>query len=256
MVAKDLQPAERIARARGQLLEGLRYVRNRPKLLLPVMMMGLIGVFGFNFQVTNALMAQGVFHRGAGGYGMLSTVQAVGSLAGALLAARRRQQPRARLIVGAAAAFAVFSTLSSFMPSYATFMVLLVPTGAAAILLSTAANTTLQLGAAPHMQGRVMALYTTVFVGSAPLGSMFVGWLGGVAGPRSALLFGGVICGMVALACAIFYLRAQRFEVTFDDRLWRPHVVSGSGGVRLVGLRVRSGSELGKEALVADSSAR
>jgi MFS family permease len=187
---------------------------------------------------------------------MLSTVQAVGSLGGALLAARRRQQPRARLIVGAAAAFAVFETVSSVMPSYALFMALLVPTGAAAILLSTAANTTLQLGAAPHMQGRVMALYTTVFVGSAPLGSMFVGWLGGVLGARSALLFGGVISGMAALACAIFYLRAQRFEVTFDDRLWRPHVVPGRTGASTGGLRLRTGDELATEALVADSSVR
>ena len=259
MVAKDLHPAERIARARGQLLEGVRYVRRRPKLMLPVLVMGFIGVFGFNFQVTNALMAQGAFGRGAGGYGMLSTMQAVGSLGGALLAARRRHQPRARLIVGAAAAFAVFEAASSFMPTYALFMALLVPTGAAAILLSTAANTILQLGAAPHMQGRVMALYTTVFVGSAPLGSMFVGWLGGVAGPRSALLGGGVLSGFVALACAIYDARAQRVEVTFDEP-GRPHVVASAAhgpAASSAAARLRfRGGELAEEALVADTSVR
>src|SRR5450631_2297772 len=99
MTKKELHAAPRVARARGQLREGLSYVRNRPELLLPVMLMGFIGTFGFNFQITNALVAQGVFHRGAGSYGILSTAQAAGSLAGALFAAHRRQQPRVRLLI-------------------------------------------------------------------------------------------------------------------------------------------------------------
>jgi MFS family permease len=118
MTKVDLHTAPLVARARGQLREALTYVHNRPQLLLPVMLMGFIGTFGFNFQITNALIAQGVFHRGAGSYGILSTAQAAGSLVGALIAARRRQRPRARLLISAALLFSVLVAVSGFVPSY------------------------------------------------------------------------------------------------------------------------------------------
>jgi len=229
MSTKALHSAAPVARARGQLREGLAYVRARPRLMLPVVLMGVVGVFGFNFQITNALIAQGVFHRGAGAYGILSTMQAAGSLAGALIAARRRSRPRIKLLVVAALAFGGLEAVSSFMPSYPLFMLMLVPTGLAAILLSTSCNTTLQLASAPHMQGRVMALYTTIFVGCAPLGSLLVGWLGGVLGPRWALFFGGLISAAAAVVCAILYARAQRIELPGAQR-WRStlSIVGGS----------------------------
>jgi MFS family permease len=222
MTAAELHPAPLVARARGQLREGLSYVRDRPELLLPVMLMGFIGTFGFNFQITNALVAQGVFHRGAGSYGILSTVQAVGSLAGALLAARRRRRPRVRLLILAGATFSVLEAASGFMPYYTLFMVLLIPIGGAGIMLATSCNTTLQLNSAPHMQGRVMALYTTVFVGCAPIGSLLVGWLGGVLGPKWALFFGGAISLIAVLASALLYARSQKIQLRVPDYLWRP----------------------------------
>src|SRR5450432_936759 len=217
MKASELRTAPLVARARGQLREGISYVRNRPELMLPVILMGFIGTFGFNFAITNALIAQGVFHRGAGSYGILSTAQAVGSLAGALVAARRRRKPRVRLLIGAALIFSVLVAASSFVPSYTLFMLLLVPIGGAGILLATSCNTTLQLSAAPHMQSRVMALYTTVFVGCAPLGSLLVGCLGGVFGPRWALFSGGAICTVAVLMCAAVYARTQHVDMRFAD---------------------------------------
>jgi len=222
MTKNELHAAPRVARARGQLREGLSYVRNRPELLLPVMLMGFIGTFGFNFQITNALVAQGVFHRGAGSYGILSTAQAAGSLAGALFAAHRRQQPRVRLLIIAALVFSVLVAVSGFLPSYGLFMLLLLPIGCAGILLATSCNAMLQLGAAPHMQGRVMALYTTVFVGCAPFGSLLVGWLGGAFGPRWALFAGGLICAVAVVGCALYYVRAQRLEIRVADHVWWP----------------------------------
>jgi MFS family permease len=216
MTKTDLQSAPLVERARGQLHAGLAYVRSRPELLLPIVLMGFIGTFGFNFAITNALIARGTFHRGAGSYGILSTMQAAGALTGALMAARRKQLPRATLLVGAAIAFGVLLVVSSVMPSYPLFMVTLVPTGAAGILLATSCNSMLQLSAAPHMQSRVMALYMTTFVGCAPFGSLLVGWLGDVVGPRWALAFDGGICVAAAIACGAIYARSQHSGV----RLW------------------------------------
>ncbi len=184
MTKTALHSAPLVSRARGQLRAGVAYVRSRPELLLPIVLMGFIGTFGFNFAITNALIARGTFHRGAGSYGLLSTMQAVGALSGALLAARRKKRPHARLVVGAAFAFGVLLIVSSVMPSYPLFMLTLVPTGCAGILLATSCNSILQLSSAPHMQSRVMALYMTTFVGCAPFGSLLVGWLGSALGPR------------------------------------------------------------------------
>jgi MFS family permease len=242
MTKSDLHSAPLVARTRGQLREALSYVRNRPELLLPVMLMGFIGTFGFNFQITNALIAQGVFHRGAGSYGLLSTAQAVGSLVGALIAARRRQRPRARLLIIAALLFSVLVTVSGFAPSYLLFMLLLVPIGGAGILLATSCNSMLQLSAAPEIQGRVMALYTTVFVGCAPFGSLLVGWLGGVFDPRWALFAGGVICAVSVVGCALYYVRVQHLEIRVADHVWWP--------------RNFDDEELEDEALLADVRAR
>ena len=241
MTGADLYSAPLVARARGQLREGLNYVKSRPDLLLPVMLMGFIGTFGFNFQITNALIAQGVFHRGAGSYGILSTAQAVGSVAGALTSARRKRRPRARLLVTAGLAFATLEAASAFIPSYTMFMLVLIPIGGAGILLATSCNSTLQLNSAPHMQGRVMALYTTVFVGCAPLGSLLVGWLGGLFGPRWALFFGGGISLVAVLACAVYYSRVQQIKLR-AGYLWRQ--------------RVPGPAEVADEMLVADVRSR
>ena len=226
MSASELWPAPLVARARGQLREGLAYVKSRPELMLPVLLMGFIGTFGFNFQITNALVAQGVFHRGAGSYGLLSTAQALGSVAGALTSARRRKRPRIRVLIVAAVIFAVLEAVSGFLPSYTLFMIWLIPIGGSGILLATACNSMLQLSSAPHMQARVMALYTTVFVGCAPIGSLMVGWLGDQVGPQWSLFFGGMISLAAALGSAVYYLRSQRLEIRMSEQLRWPRLIS------------------------------
>jgi len=145
-------------------------------------------------------------------------MQAFGALGGALLAARRKQRPNARLLVGAALAFGVLIIVSSVMPSYTLFMLTLPPTGAAGILLATSCNSMLQLGAAPHMQSRVMALYMTTFIGCAPFGSLLVGWGGSALGPRWALAFDGGICVVAAIVCGVVYARSQHAGVRLWDR--------------------------------------
>ncbi|MDQ6874897.1 MAG: MFS transporter [Actinomycetota bacterium] len=198
----ELRPSEPLERGRGQLMEGLRYVRGRRDLLLPIVIVGFVGTFGMNFQMTMALMAKSVFGKGAGSYGLLGSALAIGSLSGALFAASRAT-PSRRLLVSSAVIFGGLEVVCGLMPSYLTFMVLLVPTGLVLILLNTTANSTVQMGAGARMRGRVMALFMTVLLGGTPIGAPFLGWLAAVAGPRWSLIGGGLISAGGSAAAAL-----------------------------------------------------
>ncbi|HVA59244.1 MAG TPA: MFS transporter [Mycobacteriales bacterium] len=216
----DLYLAPRQPRAAGQLRAGLAYVRGRPDLLWPIVLVGIVGTFGLNFQMTMALIAKNVFHRNAGSYGLLSTALAFGSLIGALLAARR-PRPRQSLLIGSALAFGILETISGLMPSYLTLVLLLIPTGVAALTLSTAANTTMQLGSSAAMRGRVMALYVLVFLGGTPIGAPIVGWVAQVAGARYSLILGGAISAVAALVVGLVLARSRQLRV--EPHLFRRH---------------------------------
>jgi predicted MFS family arabinose efflux permease len=161
-----------------------------------------VGTFGMNFQMTSALMAQQQFHRDAQAYGILGTYMAVGSLAGALIAARRRSAPSGRFVVVMATLFGVIEIVAGVMPSYATYAAVLPVLGFAALLTLTASNASIQLGVDPNLRGRVMALYMMVLMGGTPIGSPILGWLGQIWGPRWTLIGGGgmVVIGVVASA--------------------------------------------------------
>ena len=190
MQVSALSPAPR--GRRGGIREGVRYVRGRPDILLILAIVGAVGTFGLNFQLTTALMARLVFHQNAQGYGLLGSVLAVGSLTGALLAARR-EHPGMRHIVGATLAFGVCASIAALMPSYLLFALALIPAGVATQTLMTAANTRVQLTTAPELRGRVMALYMAIFMGGTPIGSPLVGWVGETFGARWSILLGGLV---------------------------------------------------------------
>jgi len=175
------------------LLDGLRYVRGRPDLVLPLLLMLVISLAGFNYQLTLAVLAKNVFHAGAATFGLLVTALAVGALSGALAGTRRRVRPSVRLVLGAAAAFGVLGTLSGLMPTYLLTALILVPTGFSQIFLAQAASQRIQLGTEPHMRGRVMALYLLAFLGTNPIGAPIVGWLAAAFGARASIWLGGVI---------------------------------------------------------------
>jgi MFS family permease len=199
----ELRPAPRRERGGHPIREGLAYVRGRRDILLTMVIVGMVGMFGLNFQVTTALMARLVFHKGAGEYGLLGSVMAIGSLAGALLAARR-EHPRLRLVVGATIAFGVFATIAAVMPTYELFALALIPVGLSSLTLMTAANASVQLSTEPAMRGRVMALYMAVFMGGTPIGSPIIGWLGEHAGARWTIVLGGVVALVTAAAVVLW----------------------------------------------------
>lgn len=209
MRTSELRASGRVARARGQTREGLAYVRSRPDLLVPIVLVGVVGMFGLNFQITLALVAKEVFDRGADAYGLLLSCLALGSLLGALASARRSGPPRARRLFGAALAFGLLEVLVGLAPTYEVMAVLLVPTGVAVLTFTTTANTTVQLGSDPALRGRVMALYVLVFLGGTPIGAPLIGALTEWLGPRSSLLLGGVVTSLAAVVAAWWLSRAR-----------------------------------------------
>lgn len=205
----ELQVRERAA-ARSGLLEGFRYVLRRPDLCACLTMLFLICTFGLNFPIFISTMAVRVFHAGAGTFGVLTSTMAIGSVAGALLSARR-PEPRASLLVAGAFAFGVGCSLAALAPSYGWFGVSLVLIGVSAQTFSTTANGTLQLGTEPAMRGRVMAIFLAVAIGSTPLGAPMVGFVADRFGPRWALGVGALAAFAAALV-GVRYLNARRLS--------------------------------------------
>jgi len=175
----------------GAIRAGLRYVRRTPELMVPLALMGLVGTLGFNFQVVLPLLAKFSFESGAMTYAALVSAMAVGSIAGALVNGHRgRTGPR--LIAGGALAFGVSALLAAAMPSLALEILMLAILGAAAVTFAATINSTLQLAVTPEMRGRVMALYSVVFLGSTPIGAPLTGWLAQNYDPRVALCLAGL----------------------------------------------------------------
>jgi MFS family permease len=213
MNADELRPSVPLGRKKGQLREGLAYTWAHPDLVLAMALAFVLGTFGFNYQVTIALMARQQFDLGAEAFGLLSTAFAVGSLSGALISTRRSHRPRQSFLIGSALVFGVLSVVAGLMPSYATFAALLVPTGAAALVFAVANNSFVQLGADPQFRGRVMALYFMCFMGGTPLGAPLVGWISEHLGAPWGLIVGGAICVVAALVAAAWLARGRGVRV-------------------------------------------
>jgi MFS family permease len=222
MRVTELRRAPRRERGGHPVRDGLAYVRHRPDILLVLVIVGMIGTFGLNFQITTALMARLVFHQGAGEYGLLGSVMAIGSLSGALLAARR-EHPRLRLVVGASIAFGVFAIIAAVMPTYELFALALIPVGLSSLTLMTAANSSVQLATEPAMRGRVMALYMAVFMGGTPIGSPIIGWIGEHVGARWTIVLGGVAALATAAAVLVWLAVHEGVRIRYRHGLVVDH---------------------------------
>ena len=201
----DLHPTEQVARAKGQIREGFRYVWATPSLRNTLLAVALIGIFAYNFTVTLALLAKTTFHGGAGTYSLLISCMSIGAVIGGLIAAHRAR-PTPRLLQVLALIFGGLIGAVALAPSLATASVLIVFMGAASIGFVATANATLQLGSAPAMRGRVMALYAMAFLGTTPIGAPLVGAIAQWTSPRVALLTGAVA---TLLAASLLMWRHQ-----------------------------------------------
>ena len=221
MSARELQPAP-LARGRGQIREGLAYVRGRPDLQVVMVLVFVLGTFGLNFQITTALMATRAFGKGPTEFGLLGSVMAIGSLSAALLSARRAR-PRLRVLLLALAGFTVASGLAALAPTYEWFAVALVPCGLAALTAMTTANALVQLSVDPSVRGRVMALYMAIFMGGTPIGAPLIGRLGDWAGPRWTIGVGTIAVGLSVLVVGGWLVRRENGKVGTSTQ---PHQVA------------------------------
>jgi MFS family permease len=215
MRTAELYPSKPVDRAPGQYRAALRYVRRRSDLILPMVLVFIIGTFGMNYQITIALIAKQVFHRGAGAYGLLSTTLAVGATIGALAGTFRRNRPTRLFLIGAAVAFGIAEIACALMPSFTLTALALIPAGLTMIIFAQSANASVQLGVEPTMRGRVMGLYILCFMGGTPVGAPIVGWVAELFGPRWGMLGGGLISLIAALGLGAYLSR--RHQVGFAD---------------------------------------
>lgn len=219
----ELYRIERPPRAKGQLREGLKYVAGKPELIWPIVLVGFIGTFGFNFPIWLSAFVDDIYHSGAGTYGLLNTLMAAGSLAGALLAARRGSA-RLRVLVGAAVLFGALEIVTAFAPQFWIFAVLLVPLGMFGLTVNVTANSSIQMATEPAMRGRVMSLFMMVFVGGTPLGAPVVGWVTDTYGPRIGFAAGGTVAMVAAIGVGVMLARVGGLRLKIDLRPGRRHV--------------------------------
>lgn len=213
----SLRAQPRAAAGKGRIREGLRYVQSRPDIQVVLVAIFIVGTFGLNFPLFIAAMVGTQFGMDAGAFGLLNSVMAIGSVTGALLAARRGR-PRLRLIFAAAGGFGVASALAALAPNAVMFGLALVPCGLFALTLITSANGYVQSTTEAVMRGRVMSLYMAIFMGGTPIGAPLVGWVANVGGPRWAVGVAAVAGVSTAVVGLVWIIRAKQLRLRFDRR--------------------------------------
>ncbi|NUR50570.1 MAG: MFS transporter [Hamadaea sp.] len=211
---KDL--ASKDERADARILDGLKYAWHRADLRLPMLLMGVIGMAGFNFQLTLAALAKTVFNTGAASFGLFTTALAVGALGGALAGTFRKGRPSVYLMLTAAVTFSTLELFVGLVPAYWGVILLLVPTGFFMVFFAQSANQRVQLGTEAAYRGRVMALYVLVFLGTTPVSSPAIGWAAEHLGAGTSIWLGGAVSLIAALVALAWQLRhaGDRLEFT------------------------------------------
>ncbi|MGH8980381.1 MAG: MFS transporter [Acidimicrobiales bacterium] len=191
MRTAELHPSIRVARAKGQIREGLRFAWSTPSLRRPLLVMAVVGTLAFNFTTTLPLLAEYTYHGGAGTYSLFTAAMGAGAVMGGLLIAHR-SRPSAWLLGLIGLGFGTMIGLVALLPTEPLAVLALVPMGMCSISFIATANATVQLSADPSVRGRVMSLYAIAFLGSTPIGAPLMGWISDTTSPRVALVIGAV----------------------------------------------------------------
>lgn len=223
MRTDELVPTKQVKRSKGQLREAAAYIKNRTDIIVIIIVATVVSMLGMNFQITQAVMATQVYGKGPGEYGLLGSIMAIGSLGGALLAARRRA-PGVKIVLVSAFIFGVFESLSALAPTYLSFALLLIPTGLFMLTIITAANASIQLSTDENVRGRVLSFYLLFFMGSTLIGAPTIGWVAEHIGPRWSLGVGGIASMVVALVCGLWAKKSWDVEISYSRH--RPFVTT------------------------------
>ncbi len=200
MRSAELFPSQRARKEKGQIRAGLRYVRQTPELLVPLIMITVVGTLAWEFQVTLPLMADHVFHGGAGTYGLMASIMGVGAVIGGVVAAARAR-PSGRALCLASIGWGIAITAAAVAPTLAVEFGTMVFVGYGSLTFNSMAKTMLQAAAVPMMRGRVMALWGLAWLGTTPIGGPLVGWIGQDFGARWSLVAGGVPTILIGVLC-------------------------------------------------------
>lgn len=217
MNTHDLTPSPPTIRARGQLREGFRYVARTPELAVPLIMMALVGMIAYEFQVTLPVAAQRVFHGGAETYGVMTSAMGIGAVIGGLVTATRGKTGT-RAMVGAATVFGVFITCAAIAPLLAVECIALALVGFSSVSFLAMGNSSLQLATSPQMRGRVMALWSVAFMGSTPIGGPAIGLVTSIAGARTGLGIGAASCFAASGIGLLAVRRLRRIAMSKPSR--------------------------------------
>ncbi|WP_082159971.1 MFS transporter [Actinobaculum suis] len=223
MRPKEFHPAPQSEQKEGTvegIVHGLKYLRRRSDLMLIFVVVGIASCTAMNNNLTTAAMSTSVFDKGAGEFGVVGSVLAIGSLSGALHGARRTAQPRVRSVVGAGCGLAIAMAINAIAPSFWLYTVTLIPVGYFMIVMLTAANTAVQMSTAPDMRGRVVSLYQTVVQGVVPVGALLTGWISDGFGARWGVGMGAIGCA-VAVVGALIWGR-HKWDVEIHYRIREP----------------------------------
>jgi MFS family permease len=216
----QLHRSARAVRTRGSLVEGFSYVWTRPDLKAVLLMLFFIGTFGLNFPIYISTMSVTAFHAGASEYGLLTSTMAIGSVIGALLAARR-ENTRIAMLFAASAVFAAGLTLAALMPTVWLFGLALIIVGVSAQTFTTTVISTVQMTTAPAMRGRVVAIALAIAMGGTPIGAPIVGWVADTFGPRWGLIVGAASGVAAAIVYILYLVRYRQLRITVESRRFR-----------------------------------
>jgi MFS family permease len=219
MRTAQLRTQVKLTRAKGQIRDGLRYVRSRPDVLIVLLLVFLVGTFAFNFPIFISTMATVEFHKGSTEFGLLSSIMAAGAVAGSLLAARR-ERARLGVVVAASAGLGGIMILGSLAPDYFWFAISLAAVGVFSMTTMNNANAYVQTTTEPAMRGRVMALYMAIFAGGTPIGAPVVGWVANTFGPRWGLVVGAAAAIVAAGIGLTWMIRRRRLRLNLGPDTW------------------------------------
>ena len=250
MRVSELVDMPRARRAAGQLREGLTYLRGRTDLVVIIAVVAVVSMLTLNFQVTMAAMVRTVFRLESDAYGTVSSVFAVGSLSGALWAARRKT-PRVRTVIIAALLLGLSSLLMAAAPNYALFALSSIPVGLCVLTLLTSANQTIQLTTSPAVRGRVMSIYMMFLLGTTPVGAPVIGWVSDQWGPRAGIAAGGAAAVVSALAAVVWTRRHRCADSTYSSS--RPFLCAG--GADAAPVHPAAGADAAPAAALSDGDA-
>lgn len=210
MRSGEMVPRERAVRSRRSLVEGFLYIRSRPDLMVVLWMVLAIGTFALNFPIFLSTMSVGTFGLQSRGFGLLTSVMALGSVSGALFAASRGV-PSTRLLVAGSSYLGLSLALAALMPNAWSFGLAMMGVGVSAQLFTSVANSAVQLSTSPSMRGRVMAIFMAVAMGGTPVGAPIVGWVSDHYGPRFGIGI-AALASMLAAGIGAVWMARRRVE--------------------------------------------